>query len=73
MRLGDDLLEQGFADAALPVVDAEGGERGVVRGPGAVKRAPIPPGVDLVELRTDEDYLPAVRAMFERRERRRAG
>jgi hypothetical protein len=38
-----------------------------------VKRAPIPPGVDLVELRTDEDYLPAVRAMFERRERRRAG
>ncbi len=73
VRLGDVLLEQGFADAALPVVDAEGGERGVVRGPGAVKRAPIPPGVDLVELRTDEDYLPAVRAMFERRERRRAG
>jgi hypothetical protein len=28
--------------------------------------------VDLVELSTGEDYLPAVRAMLERRERRRA-
>ena len=73
VRIGDDLLERGFAAAALPVVDAEGGERGVIRGPGEVKRASVPPGVDLVELRTDEDYLPAVRAMFERRERRRAG
>ena len=73
VRIGDELLERGFAAAALPVVDAEGGERGVIRGPGEVKRTPMPPGVDLVELRTDEDYLPAVRAMFERRERRRAG
>ena len=73
VRLGDELLEQGFADAALPVIDAEGGGRGVVRGPGEVKRASAPPGVDLVELRTDEDYLPAVRAMLQRRERRRAG
>jgi uncharacterized protein (DUF58 family) len=72
VRLGDELLEQGFAGAALPVIDAEGGGRGVVRGPGEVKRASAPPGVDLVELRTDEDYLPAVRAMLERRERRRA-
>ncbi len=72
VRLGDELLEQGFAGAALPVVDAEGGERGVIWGPGEVKRTSMPPGVDLVELRTDEDYLPAVRAMLERRERRRA-
>jgi hypothetical protein len=72
VRLGDELLEQGFAGAALPVVDAEGGERGVIWGPGDVKRTSMPPGVDLVELRTDEDYLPAVRAMLERRERRRA-
>ena len=72
VRITDDLLDQGLAGAALPVVDPEGRERGVVRGPGAVKRAQTPAGVDLVELRTDEDYLPAVRAMFERRERRRA-
>jgi len=44
----------------------------VIRGPGAVKRQPTPPGVDLIELHTGEDYLPAVRAMLERRERRRA-
>jgi hypothetical protein len=28
--------------------------------------------VDLIELHTGEDYLPVVRAMLERRERRRA-
>ena len=72
VRITDDLLEQGLAGAALPVVAPEGGERGVIRGPGAVRRAPTPTGIDLVELRTDEDYLPAVRSMFERRERRRA-
>jgi len=72
VRITDDLLEHGLAGAALPVVDPEGGERRVVRGPGAVKREPTPAGIDLVELRTDEDYLPAVRSMFERRERRRA-
>jgi len=72
VRITDDLLERGLAGAALPVVDPESGERGVIRGPGAVKPAPTPAGVDLVELRTDEDYLPAVRSMFERRERRRA-
>jgi len=72
VRITDDLLEKGVAGAALPVVDPEGGMRGVVRGPGVVKRAPTPPGVDLVELRTDEDYLPAVQTMLEHRERRRA-
>ena len=73
VQLGDKLFEQGFAGAALPVVDAEGGQRRVIRGPGEVKRMSMPPGIDLVELRTDEDYLPAVRAMLESRERRRAG
>jgi len=54
------------------VVDAEAGDRGAVRGPGAVRRQSPPPGVDLIELHTGEDYLPAVRAMLEQRERRRA-
>jgi uncharacterized protein (DUF58 family) len=71
LRLGDVLLEAGLPGAALPVVEAEGGGRWVVRGPGAVKREATPPGVDLIELNTGEDYLPAVRAMLERRERRR--
>jgi len=71
LRLADVLLEEGLAGAALPVVEAEGGGRGVVRGPGPVKHEGTPPGVDLIELHTGEDYLPAVRAMLERREHRR--
>ncbi len=72
VRLGDDLLENGLEGTSLPVVDAEAGDRGVVRGPGVVKRQSPPPRVDLIELHTGEDYMPAVRAMLERRERRRA-
>jgi uncharacterized protein (DUF58 family) len=71
VRLGDTLLQEGLAGAALPVFDAEGGRRGVVRGPAAVQQQPPPPGVDVIELNTGEDYLPAVRAMLESRERRR--
>jgi uncharacterized protein (DUF58 family) len=72
VRLGDDLLEEGPIGTGLPVVDIESGGHGVVRGPGPVERHSPPAGIDLVELRTGEDYLPAVRAMLERRERRRA-
>jgi uncharacterized protein (DUF58 family) len=72
VRLGDDLLGSGIDGTSLPVVDAEAGDRGVIRGPGAVKRQSTPSGVDLIELHTGEDYMPAVRAMLERRERRRA-
>lgn len=72
VRLGDDLLEKGLVGASLPVVDAEGGGRGVVKGAGSVERETPPPGVDVIELHTGEDYLPTVRAMLERRERRRA-
>ena len=71
VRLGDALLENGLPGTALPVVDAEGGRRGVVRGPAAVQRQPTPPGIDVIELHTGEDYLPAVRSMLESRERRR--
>lgn len=72
VRLGDDLLANGLADTTLPVAEAESNIRGIVRGPGSVTRDVPPPGVDLIELRTGEDYLPAVRTMLERRERRRA-
>jgi len=72
VRLGDDLLENGLDGASLPVVEAEGGGRGVIRGSGALERQSPPLGVDVIELHTGEDYLPAVRAMLERRERRRA-
>jgi uncharacterized protein (DUF58 family) len=72
VRLGDDLLESGLTGTKLPAVDVEAGTRGVVLGPGPVERQTPPPGIDVVELRTGEDYLPAVRGMLERRERRRA-
>ena len=72
VRVGDDLLEEGLDGAVLPVVDAESGRRGVVLG--RVKRRPSAalPGIDQISLSTGRDYLPAVRAMLERRERRRA-
>jgi uncharacterized protein (DUF58 family) len=72
VRVGDALLAEGRPGLALPVVDLEAGTRGVVSGPGEVGKMSPPPGIDLVELHTGEDYLPAVRAMLERRERRRA-
>ena len=72
VRLADELLENGLAGTSLPVVDVEAGGRGVVRGAGDIRRQVPPPGVDLIELHTGEDYLPVVRAMLERRERRRA-
>jgi hypothetical protein len=71
VRLGDALLKNGLPGVALPVVDAEDGRRGVVRGPAAVQQQATPPGIDVIELNTGEDYLPAVRAMLESRERRR--
>ena len=72
VRLGDALLEDGVRGTSLPVEDAEAGSRGVIRGPGTVRPETPPPGIDLIELHTGEDYLPAVRAMLERREKRRA-
>jgi len=72
VRVGDGLLENGLAGADLPVVDPEGGSRARIAGPGAVRREAVAPGIDVVELHTGEDYLPKVRAMLEKRERRRA-
>jgi uncharacterized protein (DUF58 family) len=72
VRVGDALLEKGLAGADLPVVDPEGSRRGLIGGPGAVRQEPVASGIDVVELHTGEDYLPTVRAMLEKRERRRA-
>jgi uncharacterized protein (DUF58 family) len=70
VRASDDLSRTGFSGARLPVLDAETGRPGLLRGrPGDVAD-PVPPGIDIVDLATDTDYLPAVRAMLERRERR---
>jgi uncharacterized protein (DUF58 family) len=72
VRVGDALLENGLAGADLPVVDPEGNRRGHIDGPGAVRQEQVASGIDVVELHTGEDYLPTVRAMLEKRERRRA-
>ena len=71
VRVGDPLLEQGV-NGVIPVVDAESGRRGIARGRMRRQKVKALPGVDVVDLNTAEDYLPAVRAMLERRERRRA-
>jgi len=73
VRVGDPLMEHGIKGSVVPVADIEKGRRwiaGRIRGSqpnGAV------PGVDFVDLSTNRDYLPAVQALFDRRERRRAG
>jgi uncharacterized protein (DUF58 family) len=72
VKVGDVLLEEGLAGADLPVADPEGKRRGHIDGPGAVRKEPVASGIDVVELHTGEDYLPTVRAMLEKRERRRA-
>jgi hypothetical protein len=72
VRVGDPLLERGYPAAAVPVADPEGGGRAVLTGRPRRRPPHGLPGIDLVELSTAIDYLPAVRAMLERRERRRA-
>ena len=73
VRVGDPLLDGGIKGSVVPAADVEKGRRwiaGRIRGSqpnGAV------PGVDFVDLSTNRDYLPAVQALFDRRERRRAG
>jgi len=71
VRAGDDLARQGTGGARLPVVDAETGRPGLMRGRPKEVANPVPPGIDVVDLVTDTDYLPAVRAMLDQRERRR--
>jgi uncharacterized protein (DUF58 family) len=70
VRVGDTLLSDGLTGASIPVVDVEDGSRGLLQGRQQQRRPSVPPGVDLVDLSTGEDYLPAVRALLERREHR---
>jgi len=71
LRVGDPLLERHPRGLALPVVDAEGDRRGDVVSRLGTPSRELPPAVDCVDLDTGADYLPVVRALLERRERRR--
>jgi len=71
VRVNDPLLRRGLAAGSMPVVDAEAGRRGVLHGALRAREEQVPPGIDVVELSTDADYLPAVTTMLTERERRR--
>jgi uncharacterized protein (DUF58 family) len=71
VRAADDLARKGLDGVRLPVLDAESGRPGVMRSRPREVAESVPPGIDVVDLVTDTDYLPAVRAMLEQRERRR--
>jgi len=70
IRAADELSRTGLVGSRLPVIDAETGRPGVVRRTPGEPADPVPPGIDAIDLVTDTDYLPAVRAMLERREKR---
>jgi uncharacterized protein (DUF58 family) len=70
VRAADELASRGLTGAQLPVADAETGRPGLVRGRPRDVADPVPPGIDVVDLVTDTDYLPAVRTLLERREKR---
>jgi len=72
LRAGDAMLDRRGLQCPLPAVDAESGLCFTAARPRGLKDRPVLPGVDVVNLRTDEDYLPTVEALLERRERRRA-
>ncbi len=71
VRAADSLLEAGLGGLEVPVADAESGCRGVARRH-RPQRAESVPGIDVVDIRSDVDYLPVVRTMLETRVRRRA-
>lgn len=70
VRAADELSRTGLEGSRLPVIDAETGRPGVVRRKPGETGDSVPPGIDAIDLVTDTDYLPAVRAMLERREKR---
>jgi hypothetical protein len=71
VRVTDPLLRTGSTDTALPVIDPEAGRRGVLRRAPRARAEPTPPGIDVLELTTDIDYLVEVQSMLKARERRR--
>jgi uncharacterized protein (DUF58 family) len=71
VRVTDPLLRTGSTGTGLPVVDPEAGRRGVLRRPPRPRTEATPPGIDVIDLTTDIDYLVEVQAMLKARERRR--
>ena len=71
IRVHDPLMEGICLPAVLPVREAEGRGRGLLAGRTSPARIPAPQGLDVLNLSTQEDYLPAVRALLKRREKRR--
>ena len=71
VRVDDPLIRSGLAAGTMPVVDAERGRRAVLGRATWPVEDQIPASIDMVELSTDADYLPAVRTMLTDRERRR--
>jgi len=71
VRAGDPLLSGKRPPAALPVKEAEGGRRGVLFEARPLYRGPRFPGVDMLDLSTEQDYLRAVRELLRQRDRRR--
>ena len=71
VRVSDPLMRRGLVSGSMPVVDPEAGRPAVLRGVPRQLEERIPAGIDVVELSTDTDYLPAVRTMLTERERRR--
>jgi uncharacterized protein (DUF58 family) len=71
VRVNDPLLSRGISGGDLPVMDAEAHSRGNLRGVPRQRSETTPPGIDIVELSTDVDYLPELQAMFKAREKRR--
>ena len=72
VRVGDPLAEQGVSGVSVPVVNVEAGRPAVLGGAGALPPLAMPEGIDVLDLSTREDYLTAVQALLERRERRHA-
>ena len=72
VRVADRLTEGAAPMPELPVVDVESGRTQVLSG--RVRRGDEEriAGVDVITLTTGEEYLPAVQALFELKERRRA-
>ncbi len=73
VRVGDPLLERGFLGGPVPVTDAESGRRGVAARIRKTGEKLVIPGVDIVDVSTDSDYLPILKNLFEKREQRRVG
>ncbi len=71
VRVGDPLLDGGIKEGVVPVADVEKGRRWIAGRIRGGRRNGSVPGVDFVDLSTNQDYLPAVQALFDRRERRR--